>query len=247
MNKKVNFLNIPIDAITMRETLNRVEQVIASNQQIHHTVVNAGKVVLMQTDAVLEKSVVEADIINADGQGVVWGANILGKNIPERVSGIDLMESLVRIASKESYKCFFFGAREEVVKKVVDIYKHKYSEDIIAGYRNGYFEQEDEEEIANQIAESGADMLFVAIRSPKKEVFLSTYKNKLKSVNLIMGVGGSFDVISGKIARAPLWMQKIGMEWFFRFINEPIRTWRRYLLGNPKFIWLVFKAYLKNK
>jgi N-acetylglucosaminyldiphosphoundecaprenol N-acetyl-beta-D-mannosaminyltransferase len=247
MNKKINFLNIPIDAITMRETLDRVEQVIASNKQIHHTVVNAGKVVLMQTDEVLEKSVVEADIINADGQGVVWGANILGKNIPERVSGIDLMESLVRIASEESYKCFFFGAREEIVKKVVDIYKHKYSEDIIAGYRNGYFEKEDEEEIANQIAESGADMLFVGIRSPKKEVFLSTYKNKLKSVNLIMGVGGSFDVISGKIARAPLWMQKIGMEWFFRFINEPRRTWRRYLLGNPKFIWLVFKAYLKNK
>ena len=170
MNKKINFLNIPIDAITMRETLERVEKAIASNKQIHHTVVNAGKVVLMQTDKELAKSVVEADIINADGQAIVWAANLLGQKLPERVSGIDLMEELVKRSFEKGHKCYFFGATEEVVTNLVDIYKTQFSSNIIAGYRNGYFEKGDEEQIAKQIAESGANMLFVAITSPKKEI-----------------------------------------------------------------------------
>ena len=83
--------------------------------------------------------------------------------------------------------------------------------------------------------------------SPKKEIFLDKYKNMFKDINFIMGVGGSFDVISGKIKRAPLWMQRTGLEWFFRFMNEPIRTWRRYLIGNPIFVYIVIREYLRRK
>jgi len=247
MVKKINFLNISIDAITMQETLQKVENTILLKKQIHHTVVNAGKVVLMQTDKELEESVIEADLINADGQAIVWAANLLGNKLPERVSGIDLMEELVKRSFKKGYKCFFFGATEEVVTKLVNIYKMQYSEDIIAGFRNGYFEKEDEKKIARQIAESGANILFVAITSPKKEIFLNTNKKQLQNVNFIMGVGGSFDVISGKVKRAPLWMQNIGLEWFYRFLQEPKRMWKRYLFGNLKFIWLVVKAFLENR
>ena len=245
--KKIKLFNIPIDAITMRATLQIVEQTIKEKKQIHHTVVNAGKIVLMQTEKELERSVVEADIINADGQAVVWAANFLGHKLPERVSGIDLMEQLVKISFEKGYKCFFFGAKQEVVTKLVSIYKEQYSKDIIAGYRNGYFEKRDEEQIARQIAESGANILFVAITSPKKEIFLNTYKKQLQNVNLIMGVGGSFDVIVGKVKRAPIWMQNIGLEWLFRFLQEPIRMWRRYTIGNIKFILLVIKEYFKTK
>ena len=244
---KINFLNIPIDALTMIETLEKVDSAITLNKQIHHTVVNAGKVVLMQTDKELEKSVVEADIINADGKAIVWAANLLGHKLPERVSGIDLMEQLVMRSFEKGYKCFFFGATEEVVTKLVNIYKMQYSEDMIAGYRNGYFKKEDEEKIALQIAESGANILFVAITSPKKEIFLNTYKNKLTNVNFIMGVGGSFDVIAGKVKRAPLWMQNSGLEWFYRVVQEPKRMWKRYLVGNTKFICLIIKEYFKSK
>ena len=244
---KINFLNIPIDAITMKETLQRVENAIVSKKQIHHTVVNAGKVVLMQTDKKLEKSVVEADIINADGQAIVWAANLLGQKLPERVSGIDLMEELVKRSFEKGYKCYFFGATEEVVTKLVNIYKKQYSENIIAGYRNGYFEKGDEEQIAKQIAESGANMLFVAITSPKKEIFLNTYKKQLQNVNFIMGVGGSFDVIAGKVNRAPLWMQNAGLEWLYRVLQEPKRMWKRYLVGNSKFIYLVLRSYFNSK
>ena len=226
----------------MGETLEIVEQAIILKKQIHHSVVNAGKIVLMQTDEELKKSVIEADIINADGQAIVWAANLLGNKLPERVSGIDLMEELVKLSYKKGYKCFFFGASELVVNKLVNIYKGKYSENIIAGYRNGFYDSSQEEEIANKIADSGADMLFVAITSPKKEIFINRYKKKLSNVNFIMGVGGSFDVISGEIKRAPVFMQKMGLEWFYRFIQEPKRMWRRYLIGNLKFVILIFKA-----
>tara|TARA_B100000902_G_scaffold195038_1_gene186365 strand:+ start:7114 stop:7851 length:738 start_codon:yes stop_codon:yes gene_type:complete len=243
---KINFLNIPIDAITMQETLSRVELAINSNVQIHHTVVNAGKVVLMRKDKELEKSVISADLINADGQAVVWAANLLGYKIPERVSGIDLMQKLVKRSFEKRYKCFFLGATEEVVTKLVSLYGEKYSEEIIAGYRNGYFKTEEEASIAEEIAESGANMLFVAITSPKKEIFLNTYKNKLQNVNFIMGVGGSFDVISGKVKRAPIWMQNLGLEWLYRVIQEPKRMWKRYLVGNTKFIFLVLREFFRK-
>ena len=244
---RIRFLNIPIDAITMLETLDLVDQSISLKTQIHHTVVNAGKIVLMQDDKELEDSVVQADVINADGQAVVWAANLLGQKLPERVSGIDLMQELVKRSYARQYKCFFFGATQEVVLKLVDLYKRQFSEDIIAGYRNGYFEQEDEEKIADEISNSGANILFVAITSPKKEIFLNKYKKKLKNVNFIMGVGGSFDVIAGKVKRAPLWMQKIGLEWFYRVLQEPKRMWKRYLIGNIKFIRLVIKEYFQSK
>ena len=109
------------------------------------------------------------------------------------------------------------------------------------GYRNGYFTKEEEPFIAQEIADSGAQLLFVAISSPTKENFLYQYKNELSAVNFIMGVGGSFDVVAGLTKRAPLWMQKAGLEWFYRFIQEPKRMWKRYLVGNSKFIYLVLK------
>ena len=126
-------------------------------------------------------------------------------------------------------------------------YSVKYSPSIIAGYRNGYFTKQEEEHIANTIAQSGANILFVAISSPTKENFLYNNKEILKSINFIMGVGGSFDVVAGKIKRAPYWMQKTGLEWFYRLIQEPKRMWKRYLIGNFKFVQLVIKERLSKQ
>ena len=241
MNKKINFLGIPIAALTIQETLVKIEKCIEVNQQIHHSVVNAGKVVLMQYDENLKESVLEADLINADGQAIVWAASFLGKPLPMRVAGIDLMESLVKKSFEKGYKCFFFGAKENVVSKVVGKYSKLYSKSIIAGYRNGFFNSNEEKDIVEEIIHSKANILFVAMSSPKKEIFLNKFKLQLKDVNFIMGVGGSFDVISGDIKRAPVFMQKIGLEWFYRFLQEPRRMWKRYLIGNIKFIFLVMK------
>ena len=242
MVNRVNFIGIPLDNLTMSETLDRIENSIFSNKQIHHCVINAGKVVKMQTDKKLQESVISSDIINADGMSIVWAARFLGHEIKERVAGIDLMDNLVGLAHKKKYTCFFLGAKNHVVKKIVDHYSDMYSNQVIAGYRNGYFDNNEEKILVDQIIKSKANLLFVAMTSPKKEIFLNKYKIELQSVNLIMGVGGSFDVISGEVKRAPLFMQKIGLEWFYRFVQQPRRMWKRYLFGNLKFIIIIFKA-----
>ncbi|UCD61152.1 MAG: WecB/TagA/CpsF family glycosyltransferase [Flavobacteriaceae bacterium] len=243
--ERIKILNTIIDNLSMNESLRRIEQTIQSEEQIQHVVVNAGKIVAMQEDLQLRQSVNESELINADGQAVVWASKVLGKPLKERVAGIDLMENLVQLAHQENYKIFFFGAEEGIVRKVVDTYTDKYSPDIIAGYRNGYFKKEEEQSIAEEISESGANILFVAISSPIKENFIYENKALLEGVNFVMGVGGSFDVVAGKVKRAPLWMQKAGLEWFYRFMQEPKRMWKRYLIGNSKFLFLVLKERFK--
>jgi N-acetylglucosaminyldiphosphoundecaprenol N-acetyl-beta-D-mannosaminyltransferase len=243
---RVNILNTTIDNVSIRETLDIITKTIASNGQIHHVVVNAGKIVDMQKDLQLRESVNASDLINADGQAVVWASKFFGKSLKERVAGIDLMINLVALAHEKKYKIFFFGAKEDVVTKVVESYSNLYSPNIIAGYRNGYFKKEEEQQIAKEIADSGANILFVAISSPTKENFLYENKKLLDKVNFIMGVGGSFDVVAGKLKRAPIWVQKSGLEWFYRLAQEPKRMWKRYLIGNTKFTLLVLREKFKG-
>ena len=237
---RFNFLGIPLDALTMNETISLIDEAIQSNQKINHVVLNAGKVVSMQSDNQLKQSVISCDIINADGQSIVWASRFLGFYVPERVAGADLMQALVFQAAIKNYKCFFLGGKEEIVKQVVSIYTQQYGAHIIAGYRNGYFSIEEEESVALEISNSGAQLLFVAISSPKKENFMFTYRHALSNVNFTMGVGGTFDIIAGFTKRAPVWMQNFGLEFFYRFLQEPRRMWKRYLVGNSKFIYLIF-------
>jgi N-acetylglucosaminyldiphosphoundecaprenol N-acetyl-beta-D-mannosaminyltransferase len=242
---RITICNIPVDVLTMRQTVDRIDQAIVGRESIHHVVINAVKVANAQKDKELKDSIINCDIINADGQGIVWASQILKKPLPERVAGIDLMEELVKLAWQKDYRLFFLGAKEEIVKSVVDIYSRKYNNKIIAGYRNGYFNKEDEASIAQQIADSNAHILFVAMSSPKKEIFLKTYKEVIKTP-FIMGVGGSFDVVSGFVKRAPKWMQNSGLEWLYRTMQEPGRMWKRYLFGNSTFIYLVLKEKVKQ-
>ncbi|WP_026897746.1 WecB/TagA/CpsF family glycosyltransferase [Daejeonella oryzae] len=242
---RINICNIPVDALTMQQTLDLIHQSIAGKKPVHHVVVNAAKMVNAQKDSELRDSIVNCDIINADGQAVVWASRFLNTPLPERVAGIDLMDNLVISAAAKGYKIFFLGAKEEVVKKVVEKYTSSFGSGIIAGYRNGYFNKDEEIQIAKQIADSHADILFVAMSSPKKEIFLDTYKHLIKT-SFIMGVGGSFDVVSGMVKRAPKWMQKAGLEWLYRTMQEPGRMWKRYLYTNTGFIYLVMKEKFKK-
>ena len=242
---RISICDIPVDSLTMQETIGLIDNAIVARKPIHHVVINAAKVVNAQKDNDLKESIVNCDIINADGQAIVWASRFLNRGLPERVAGIDIMANLVKLAAEKKYRIFFLGAREEVVTKVVDTYTKEYGKEIIAGYRNGYFKKEEEQEVANQIAASGASILFVAMSSPKKEIFLNTYKDIIKTP-FIMGVGGSFDVVSGLVKRAPMWMQKTGLEWFYRVIQEPRRMWKRYLFGNSEFIYLVLKEKTKQ-
>ena len=225
----------------MEETIVEIETAIKSKKQIHHVVVNAGKIVAMQSNSELKESVNSADIINADGQAVVWASRFVKKPIKERVAGIDLFVNLIQTAHKKKHKIFLLGAKQDVVDKVNIRIANEYSPDVVSGYANGYFKEDEEDKIITQIINSKPQMLFVAMTSPKKELFLYRNREALSNVNFIMGVGGSFDVYSGNLQRAPLFLQKIGMEWFFRLIQDPRRMWKRYLVGNSKFVALVLR------
>ena len=240
VDKRYPILNTYVNAMSMDETVDAVEEMIERRVPVQHVVINALKVNLMRKDENLRKIVNECPLINADGASIVLAAKMLKIPLKERVAGFDLFVRLVQEASDKNYKIYLFGAREEVVKKVKAIFERKYPTLQIVGYRNGYFTEADEPEIVKNMAESGADMMFVAFSSPKKEYWIRRYLKEL-NIPFVMGVGGSFDVIAGTTKRAPLWMQKCGMEWFYRFIQEPGRLWKRYLVGNIDFIAYVIR------
>ena len=250
VDKRYPILNTYVNAMSMDETVDAVEEMIERRVPVQHVVINALKVNLMRKDENLRKIVNECPLINADGASIVLAAKMLKIPLKERVAGFDLFVRLVQEASDKNYKIYLFGAREEVVKKVKAIFERKYPTLQIVGYRNGYFTEADEPEIVKNMAESGADMMFVAFSSPKKEYWIRRYLKEL-NIPFVMGVGGSFDVIAGTTKRAPLWMQKCGMEWFYRFIQEPGRLWKRYLVGNVSFMIYVLqykmRMILKNK
>ena len=244
VDKRYPILNTYVNAMSMDETVDAVEEMIERRVPVQHVVINALKVNLMRKDENLRKIVNECPLINADGASIVLAAKMLKIPLKERVAGFDLFVRLVQEASDKNYKIYLFGAREEVVKKVKAIFERKYPTLQIVGYRNGYFTEADEPEIVKNMAESGADMMFVAFSSPKKEYWIRRYLKEL-NIPFVMGVGGSFDVIAGTTKRAPLWMQKCGMEWFYRFIQEPGRLWKRYLVGNVSFIIYVLQYKMR--
>ena len=239
-------MGCPIDCLNMAQTIDRIENYIKERKTCRHVVVNVSKFVEMRKDLRLRKIISGCDIINADGMPIVWASGILGQPLPERVAGIDLFQDLVRLCEEKGYRPFFFGAREGVVKKVGVKFLKRYPALKIAGYRDGYYSEEEEPRIAEMIRNSRADMLFVGFSSPKKEKFLEKWMPVMQ-VPFCMGVGGSFDVVAGRTRRAPVWMQKSGLEWLYRIYQEPRRMWKRYLKTNPVFIWMIFKEYLRLK
>jgi N-acetylglucosaminyldiphosphoundecaprenol N-acetyl-beta-D-mannosaminyltransferase len=213
---------------------------------MHIGVVNAAKIVNMQSNAKLLESVLDSDVIFADGMSVVWAGRLLGQPIVERIAGIDLMHGILRRGNSDGYRIYCFGATQEVIDKVAAEIARKYPGVILAGARSGYFADSDEAGIAEQIRLANADVLFVGITSPKKEVFLSQWSGVMQ-VPVTHGVGGSFDVMAGKVKRAPEWWQRHGMEWLYRVLQEPGRLWKRYLITNIKFANLVLRSRFQRR
>ena len=225
---------MPIHAVTMGDVLGLCERAIATRTAMLVGVINAAKLVKVQRDAFLRDSVLGADVVIADGLPVVWASRLTRRPLPERVAGIDLFERLLALAGERGYGVYFLGATPEVVSSVVERARREHPGLRVAGYRDGYFAREAEAGVAGDVAASGADVLFVAMTTPKKEVFLGAYGGVM-GVPVCHGVGGSFDVYAGKTRRAPRWMQNVGLEWFYRIVQEPRRMWRRYAVTNTLF------------
>jgi N-acetylglucosaminyldiphosphoundecaprenol N-acetyl-beta-D-mannosaminyltransferase len=241
---RIEFLGAPMDSLSMSDSVAHIEDKLIKGDFLQHVVVNVAKLVHMQTDKLLSDSVKACDMINIDGMGVVLGARFCGHKVTERVAGVDLFHELLAMSAKRDFPVFLLGATEEVVAKTADKVQALYPQLNLAGFHHGYFfekkEGEDEEAIVKMIKDSGAKLLFVAITSPKKENFINKWQDKL-GVDFVMGVGGTFDVVAGKVKRAPVWMQNYGLEWLYRIIQEPSRMWKRYLITNSKFASLLVK------
>ena len=234
-----------VDNLDMEETLGVVEGFIRSGRPHQHVVINVDKIVKASRDPALRQIINDCDLINADGMPVVWASRLLGKPLKERVTGVDLFEALMARAAEKGWRVFLLGAREEVVSGVAHLYPARYPGLTLAGYRNGYWKPEDEDRVVAEIAATRPDILFVAISSPKKEAFLARYQAAMK-VPFAMGVGGTFDVAVGLVKRAPVWMQNAGLEWFYRFLQEPRRMFRRYFIDDMAFVALFAREWVKR-
>lgn len=240
-----NLFGVPVAPLTMPQVVERVAAAIATRKQLLIGVVNAAKITNMQRDEELRRSVLDADLVLADGMAVVWASRILGRSLPERVAGIDLMMELLRRGSDERWGVYFLGATQEVLDRVLAEVPTQFPGVRIAGSHDGYFGPDDEAAIAREIGASRADILLVAMTSPKKERFLARWSATL-DVPVCHGVGGSFDVLAGKVERAPLSWQRMGLEWLYRVRQEPRRLWRRYLVTNTLFFGLVIKELVRT-
>ncbi|NCT83626.1 MAG: WecB/TagA/CpsF family glycosyltransferase [Comamonadaceae bacterium] len=231
-----------VDNLSMEETLQVIDGFIRSGRPHQHVVVNVDKIVKAQHDEELRRIINDCALINADGMPVVWASRWLGKPLKERVAGVDLFEALMGRAAQTGWRVYLLGARDEVVQGVKRLYERKYPGLTVAGARDGYWPAGEDEAVAQQIAAARPDILFVAISSPRKEQFLGRYQAMMK-VPFAMGVGGTFDVAVGRVKRAPVWMQRSGLEWFYRFLQEPRRMFRRYFIEDMAFLGLLWREW----
>ncbi len=231
-------MGVQVDPWTMEQTVERAREIVDSGSFGHLIGVNADKLLQMLDDPWMDACVRRCEVVNADGASMVLAARELGTPVPERVAGVDLMGELCSLAEREGYKVFLLGAKQEIVERTRDALQEKYPRLAVCGVRNGYFGEDEYDAIAEEVRSSGTQITFVGITSPKKERLIERFR-ELGLTGAYVGVGGSFDVISGAIPRAPLWMQRAHLEWLFRMMQEPGRLAKRYIVGNARFMALL--------
>ena len=241
---RIHFLNGQFDPLTLPQAVDAIFRHLSAGTRGWMCSVNVAYLMMMRADVRLQRFVVRAAIVIADGQPLIWCARWFGPALPERVPGIDMVEPVSERAAREGKRVYLLGATEEIAASVSKRLRERFA-NLHIEYADGYFTKEEAPGRADRIRASGADILFVGMGVPRQEAFIEEQWNRL-GVGIAIGVGGSLDVLAGVRTRAPRWMQKIGMEWFFRLIQEPRRLFRRYLVTNSQFIWLVLCALLRR-
>jgi N-acetylglucosaminyldiphosphoundecaprenol N-acetyl-beta-D-mannosaminyltransferase len=237
---------LPVANLTEVEAVDAIEEMLHSAGSHYVCVVNAAKIVEANRNEALKRALISADFVTADGMSVVWASRVLGRGLKERVTGIDLFQKLIERAAMRGFSVYFLGAREESVRGTIDKLLLRTPALRVAGYRNGYFSESESSDVVEQISRSKTDLLFVAMGSPAQESWIAS--NLARSgARFALGVGGSFDHVSGAASRAPRWMQKAGLEWLHRLAREPRRLWKRYLIGNFAFLKLVAMQFIRRQ
>lgn len=240
--RRISILGVEIDPLTLGEAQGVIAAAVdrvragASPPGMHVVTANPEIVMAARTDAAFGQAVGRADLVLPDGVGIVWAARLLGTPVPERVPGIELMEALLDVAARRGYRVFFLGASDGVAEEAAVNVQRRYPGLEVVGTHHGYFSPAEETSVVALVEQAKPDLLFVALGAPRQELFIARHRAAW-SVPVAMGVGGALDVLAGRVRRAPGWVQSVGMEWFYRFLQQPRRLPR--LLALPRFAVLV--------
>jgi N-acetylglucosaminyldiphosphoundecaprenol N-acetyl-beta-D-mannosaminyltransferase len=223
----------------MPEALDQIEGFIAKGGPHHVFTADASGLIRAYDDPNLLAIVRRADLVTPDGAGTMLSARMRGITLPERVSGCDLVQRLAERAARNGHRLYLLGAAPGVADAAATKLVQRFPDLVVAGVRDGYFAPAQEPGVVRAIAEARPDILFVALGIPKQEQFIDAHRDTLGAPVLI-GVGGSFDVIAGNLRRAPRWMQRLALEWLFRAAQEPKRLGR--LTALPRFLWTAWRT-----
>lgn len=223
----------------MASTLSYIDSFVHSGTPHHIVTADASMIVMAHKDSHLHSIISKADLITPDSAGILWGTRQMGASLGSRVSGVEIVERLCELSAKKGYRIFFFGAGPGVAKLASERMQEKYLDCKIVGTRNGFFQDSDSDEIVCLIREARPDILCVALGIPKQEKWISNFKDRL-GVPVLIGVGGTFDVLSGTTRRAPLVFQKARLEWLWRVISNPRKISKIMLL--PTFVQMVLQS-----
>ena len=233
MIEPIRILGVPVHPLTMAQSVEALEQRMLAGEQTFVVTANAEIIMMCQEDATYNDIIShQAELVLPDGAGAVWAGRHLGYKVPERVAGFDLYNHLLALSAEKGYKAYFFGGSPGIAEAAKTKSEELYPGVQIVGCHNGYFTDADVPAIIEEINNSGAEMLFVALGAPKQEKWILAHRAELKP-RILMGIGGSFDVLAGKMERAPKWMQDASLEWAFRLYKQPSRFMR--MLALPKF------------
>ncbi|TDD82379.1 glycosyltransferase [Actinomadura rubrisoli] len=241
-----HFLGVCLDPLTIDETVARCVKAVEERSPMTIGVLNAAKIVRLRKDPRLSRAVLGCDLVLADGQSVVWAARLLRRPLPERVAGIDLMLALLPEAERRGDRVYFLGAKQDVLDRTVAEVLRRFPRLEVAGSRDGYFSADEAAAVADEVRETRADLLFIGVSSPMKELFVEQWSART-GAQVVHGVGGTFDVLAGEVRRAPEWWQRHGLEWLYRVIQEPLRLGPRYFTTNFAFVVLVAREVMRSR
>lgn len=234
MTKTEKILDIDVTTLDYSQLIDEIDKIIINNEKANIIAVNPEKFIAMEKNYELKKLISEATFKIPDGIGVILASKINGGKIRTRITGVDLFLKILELANLKQYRVFLYGGKEEVVSKTKEVINNKFPDIKLVGYCNGY--EKNQELILKKINDSNAQIVFVALGSPKQEFWIQENMKQL-SANIFQGVGGSFDVLSGSVKRAPAIFRKAGLEWFYRLISQPSRFRRQ--LALPKFLFQI--------
>jgi N-acetylglucosaminyldiphosphoundecaprenol N-acetyl-beta-D-mannosaminyltransferase len=234
----IRLLGVRVHRVTMAMTLEAIRGFISSGRPHMIVTADASMIAMAQSDSELKEIVNAADLVTPDGSGLIKGAKILGTPLLERVSGVDICREICAMSAEMGFSIFFLGSEPGIAEAAAENLQKQFPGMHVAGVRHGFFKPDQDAEIVALVRESGASVLLAGMGIPRQEKWIKQYLNEL-GVCIAIGVGGSMDIFSGKVKRAPIWMQNHGLEWIFRLCQDPSKIKKVAIL--PKFLIMVVK------